>query len=406
MSAPCAPWLEVGPLPPGTPPHLLEQVQGAASGEARALALVELARAVRELSLDAALGLGERALDEALRADSPRAAVLALVGLGFVGAALGLPARALDAVTRAQALVQEHALGELRSAVVNVRALIRVISGNLAGAARDLQSALDLARHSESPLDYGHALGNLAWVANLRGDAKGALHHLNLLEEYVHDQPDDPQRAGLLLNLHETRAHAYVVLGREAQRLGRPDAAQQAAQQGLMVLRAADAAVRRTPNPTTTLLCDAHRAALRLLCGDLDSALDAAHAAWAMNRHLQQRLYLEPLLCLPEVLAARGERQAALAGYREALTLIRAQGRHRETQQVLQQMSALHEALGDPAAALQALREALADAQAAQEQISEDAQWHLSLELRWAQADASSWQDRLRHAEVQARQDP
>ncbi|PTA67153.1 GGDEF domain-containing protein [Deinococcus arcticus] len=48
----------------------------------------------------------------------------------------------------------------------------------------------------------------------------------------------------------------------------------------------------------------------------------------------------------------------------------------------------------------------MAEAQAAQDQISEDAQRHLNVELRQAQADASSWQDRLRCAEVEARQDP
>ncbi|UBV42838.1 GGDEF domain-containing protein [Deinococcus taeanensis] len=395
------------PLPADTPPDLLARLRAAPGGEARALALVAVARHMRETSLSGAQAMGEAALSEALRADSPAAAVQALIGLSFVSASLGQQDRALDAVSRAQALIDERRLTDLLSAVLNVRAVTRIITGDLTGARQDLQDALDLARHSGNPHDYGNALVNLAWLACSAGEAKDALHHLNVLEEHIHAVPCEATRGELNTSLHENRAHAYVVLAREARDLGRHDARQQAVQQGLMVLRAARAALQLTPSLTNELLCAAHESTLLLLDGDLRGAERAARRATQLNTLMRQQLYIEPQLCLAELLQARGEDDAALAQYHAALEIARRQQRHLDTQRLLTAMGALYERQGRLREALDVTREALRDAQLTLERVNTAAAHHLTLdrELRQARADASSWQDRLRHAEVQARQD-
>lgn len=395
-------------LPADTPPDLIARLRAAPDGETRALALVAVARHTRETTLSGAQALGEAALSEALRAASPRAAVEALIGLSFVSASLGQQERALDTVARAQTMLEEHQLTDLLSGVLNTRALTRLTGGDVTGARQDLQDALDLARHARHPGDQGNALVNLAWLACSSGDPKDALHHLNLLEELTHALPAGPQGDELRLCLHEGRAHAYALLARQAQELGRDDAQRQAAQQGLMVLRAAHSALRDTPSLTSELLCAAHESTLLRLHGDLIGAERAARRAAQLNALLRQQLYIEPQLCLAELLQSRGEFDAALAEYHSALTIARRQHRHLDIQRLLSAIGALHERQGRLSEALHVTREALQAATAALDRVNTAAARHqqLTRELRQARADASTWQDRLRQAEVQARQDP
>ncbi|GAA5436847.1 hypothetical protein Daqu01_01977 [Deinococcus aquaticus] len=406
MSAPLTPGLPG--LPEALPPELLAQWHSVASDQERAHALVTIARFTRDSSMRGAQQLGEAALDLAMQAGAPEEAVLALVGLGFVAAHLNQPDRSQESVARATELIHEHGLSHLRSSVVNVRALTQMLIGDMNSARQDLQEALSTAQQEGHPGDIGNALVNLGWLANSAGDPGEALHQLNLLEEHIHTLSDADIIHDLNNYLHENRAAAYVLLARRARDRGRPEAAEQAARQGLMVLRAATTSLRTHPSLTAEVLCHAHESALHLLLGNLSGAQQAAERAAAMSSDLDQQLYIEVPMCLAELHEAQGDPAAALADYQQALTLVRSQKRHRDTQVILRAVAALHERAGQYPQALQVTRDALQDTQEALERVNTAAQRHLSLahDLQQARQDASSWQDRLRHAETQARQDP
>lgn len=386
-------------LPANLPGPLVMEFRAATNDRERAQALINLARHLRDTTMHGAQQIGEAALELALLADAPAEATLALVGLSFVAAHLNQLERSRDAVTRAQELIREHDLRHLQSSLLNVRALTHMLIGDLNGAQQDLQESLELARQQGDPLDTGNALVNLAWLANNRGEPGEALHQLNLLEEHIHNLNDPPLRNDLNNYLHENRAHSYALLARQARDRSRPEAVQHAAQQGLMVLRAAHAALKVLPSRTTEVLCYAHESTLHLLSGDLSAAQQAADRAAELHSGLDQQLYIEVSLCLAELAGARGNHAAALDEYHVALSLVRSQHRHRDTQRILKDISALHERAGQYPQALRAAREALADAQDALGRMNVTTQ-------QQAQQDASSWQDRLRLAETQARQDP
>ncbi|WP_343757980.1 GGDEF domain-containing protein [Deinococcus depolymerans] len=386
-------------LPANLPEPLVRQLRAASNDRERSQALIDLARHLRDTSMHGAQQVGEAALELALQADAPAEAILALIGLSFVAAHLNQLERSSDAVTRAQELIREHDLRDLQAPLLNVRALTHMLIGDLISAQQDLQESLELARQQRDPLDTGNALVNLAWLANNRDEPGEALHHLNLLEEHVHALRDPELRSDLNNYLHENRAHSYALLARQARDRGRPEAVQHAAQQGLMVLRAARTALEILPSRTTEVLCYAHESTLRLLSGDLAGAQLAADRAAELHSGLDQQLYIEVNLCLAELSEARGHHAAALDEYQVALGIVRSQHRHRDTQRILQAISAMHERAGQYPQALRAAREALVDAQDALRRMNVTTQ-------RQAQQDASSWQDRLRQAETQARQDP
>ena len=386
-------------LPANLPGPLVMEFRAATNDRERAQALINLARHLRDTSMHGAQQVGEAALELALLADAPAEATLALVGLSFVAAHLNQLERSRDAVTRAQELIREHDLRHLQASLLNVRALTHTLIGDLNGAQQDLQGSLSLARQQDDPLDTGNALVNLAWLANSRDEPGEALHQLNLLEEHIHSLHDPQLRDDLNNYLHENRAHSYTLLARHARDLGRTEAVQHAAQQGLMVLRAAHAALKVLPSRTTEVLCHAHESTLHLLSGDLSAAQRAADRAAELHSGLDQQLYIEVNLCLAELAGARGNHAAALDEYHVALSLVRSQHRHRDTQRILGDISALHERAGQYPQALRAAREALADARDALSRVNVTTQ-------QQARQDASSWQDRLRLAEAQARQDP
>ncbi|WP_291430907.1 diguanylate cyclase [Deinococcus sp.] len=405
MSAPLAPGLPG--LPTALPPELLAQWHDSASDRERARTLVAIARFARQSSMHAAQQLGQAALNFAMQASAPEEAVLALIGLGFVAAHLNQPDRSQESVARATELIHEHGLSHLLSSVVNVRALAQVLIGDTNSARQDLQEALSIARQEGHPVDIGNALINLGWLANSTGNPDEALHQLNLLEEHIHTLSDTNIIHDQNNYLHENRAAAYVLLARRARERGRPEAVEQAARQGLTVLRAATASLRTLPDPSIEMICHAHESALHLLLGNLSGAQQAADRAAAMSSDFDQQLYIDVPMCRAELYEAQGNPAAALAHYQQALTLVRSQKRHRDTQVILRAMAALHERAGQFAQALQVTRDALQDTQEALKRVNMAAQRHLSLaqDLQQARRDASSWQDRLRHAETLARQD-
>lgn len=405
-------FLEPPSLPPDTPPALLAALDRAASGPERAAAFLALARHFRGRALALALALAQTALARALEAGAalarrPGLTVEILSVLGGIEATQGRHERAFEHLALALDLAQEHGLRDLESRVFNNRAIVRMSTGDLVGARRDLEGAQALARRAADPVDLGHASVNLAYLENLAGDHAQALHQLNVLEELLASLPD-PDRGSLGLYLHENRAHTLLNLAREARERGRPEAEAEARARTRAAIAATRAGLAERPDRLLALLTEAHAARLCLLEGRLSCAEDHALAALDHHTQLGQQSYLDAWLALAEVRAAQGQFGEAQQHYAAALASARAQQRHRETQDILRAVAGLYERQGDLAAALETLREALSGAQLALGRLAQIEGRHddLARELRQARALAQGWQDSVRRAEDQARQDP
>lgn len=403
---------ETPSLPPGTPPDLLAALESAPGEAERAAAYLALARHFRGHALAVALALAQAALERALGAgttggETPGLTVEVLSVLGGLEATQGRQERAFEHLALALDLAQEHGLRELESQVYNNRAIVRLSTGDLVGARRDLEGAQTLARTSGDLVDLAHASVNLAYLENLAGDHAQSLHQLNLLEELLPSLPD-PDRASLRVYLHENRAHTQLNLAREARERGRPEAEAEARARTHAAIAATRAGLAGQPDRLLALLTEAHAARLCLLEGRLTCAEE--HALTALDHHTQlgQQSYLDAWLALAEVRAAQGRFGEAQEHYAAALANARTQQRHRETQNILRAVAGLYERQGDLAAALATLREALDGAQLALNRLAQIEARHddLARELRQARALARGWQDSVRRAEAQARQDP
>ncbi|EYB67590.1 diguanylate cyclase [Deinococcus phoenicis] len=395
------------PVPSDAPPHLQEALAGATTDTARARAYLALSQHYRFLSLESALPLAQAALEAALSADAPDATVEVLAGLSALEVTRGRQEQAFEHLALALDLAHEHGLHHLEARVHNVRAIARLTAGDLSGARRDLFDVQALAQTSGNVNDRVNAHVNLAYLANLSGHYADSLHQLNLLEELLLSLPEEEQRASWPY-LHENRTHTYLNLARQARERGRPDTEAEARARSHAALEAARVSLALQPDHIVALNTETHAARLALLEGDLDSAQVYAEAAMAYHRQLGQRAYLEAYLAMAEVSTARGWPEQAQRHYRAALDAVRGQGRHRETQDVLQAVAGLHEQAGDFPAALATYREALERAQTALDRLAHIEQRNddLARDLRQARAEASSWQDSVRRAEAQARQDP
>jgi len=394
-------------LPPDTPPALVTALEGAASEAARAAAYLALARHFRHHALPEALALAQAALASALGAGAPDVTVEVLAVLAGIEASQGRHERAFGRLALALDVAHEHGLAELGSQVLNNRVIARLTTGDLVGARRDLLDAQELARAAGDAVDVAHACANLAYLENLAGHLAQSLHQLNLLGELLPGLPE-ADRAGLSLYLHENRAHTLLNLAREARERGRPEAEAEARAGTRAAIHATRAGLAGRPGGLLALTTEAHAARLCLLEGELDCAEEHALAALEIHARTGQQSYLDAWLALAEVRAAQGQFAEAQRHYADALESARAQRRHRETQEILRAVAALHEQQGDLAAALATLREALGGAQFILERLAHVEACHddLNRELRQARAQASSWQDSVRRAEAQARQDP
>ncbi|WP_104991499.1 diguanylate cyclase domain-containing protein [Deinococcus sp. NW-56] len=396
------------PLPalPDAPAPLRAALERAGDAHARAAALLALARHYREHTLDTARRLALAALDTALPLDDAALVVDTLSVLASIEESQGLHESAFDHLALALDLARSHGLDELRSRVHNVRAIVRLTAGDLTGARRDFLEAQDLARRSGDRLDLANIHVNLAFLEHLAGRAPEALHQLNLLEELLGTCSTD-ERQAVEPYLHENRAATYLGLARRAHARGRADAGAEARGRAWAALAATWEALTRAPSRIMALIVEAHTARLCVLEGDLDRAL--AHAQAAMRHHHEagQRSYLDALLAMAEVQAAREQLSAAHGYYREALAIAREQGRHRDIQFLLRAIAELHERGGDLGSALATTREALAEADATLERLAAIEQRHDDLfrELRQARAQARDWQESVRRAEEQARHD-
>ncbi|WP_034385546.1 diguanylate cyclase [Deinococcus sp. YIM 77859] len=399
--------VEPVPLPPDAPPHLRDALAHAAPGAPRSAAYLALARHYRNHSLRTALPLAQAALDWALSAGTPDATVVALAGLASIEVTQGKQEQAFEHLALALDLAQEHALHHLEAQVRNTRAVARLTAGDVTGARRDLLDAQALGQASGDVMDQVNAHINLAYLANLSGHHADALHQLNLLEELLFSLPEEEQLA-VRPYLHENRAHIYLNLARRARERGRPDAEAEARARTAAAIEATRAALARFPDRLLALTTEAHAARLALLEGDLERAQRHAQASLDHHHEVGQRVYLDAHLTLAEVSEATGQLLQAHQQYRVALDLARQQGRHRESQAVLEALTRLYEQEGDLAAALATCREALASAQQALAQLAHIEQRNddLSRELRLARAEANTWQESVRRAEAQARQDP
>lgn len=401
--------LFASPLPAllDAPAPLRAALERAPDDHTRAAALLALARHYRAHTLTAAQRLAQAALDTALPLDAPALVVDALSVLASIEEGRGLHEHALDHLALALDLARSHSLDALRSRVHNGRAIVRLTAGDLVGARRDLQEAQGLARASGDQLDLANSHINLAFLEHVAGRAAEALHQLNLLEELMGTLGAE-ERQMLMPFLHENRAATYLGLARRAHARGRLDAGAEARDRAWTAVAATRASLSHSPSRIIALILEAHAARLCVLEGRLDQALTHAQAAMRHHHEAGQRSYLDALLAMAEVQAARGQLGAAHADYREALAIAHEQGRHRDIQNLLRAVAELHERGGDLPAALATTREALAEADATLERLAVIEQRHDDLfrELREARAQAQDWQESVRRAEEQARHDP
>ncbi|GAA5534910.1 hypothetical protein Dalu01_03326 [Deinococcus aluminii] len=398
--------LEPVPVPPDAPAHLREALAAARTDLARAY--LALARHYRDHSLAAALPLAQGALEAALSAEAPGATVEVLAGLSFIEVAQGRQEAAFEHLALALDLAHQHDLRHLESQVRNARAVARLTAGDAVGARRDLLDAQALAQAAGDLVDLAYTYVNLAFLENVTGQHEEALHQLNLLEELLPGLPEEATRQTMRLYLHENRALTYLNLARQARERGRPEAEAEARARTHAAIQAVRGGLALQPAGLIALTTETHAARLALLEGDLDQAQRHAEASLDHHTQLGQQVYLEAYLVMAEVSAARGHFGQAHAHYRAALDSARQQGRHRETQEILRAMARLHEQQGNFPAALATYRDALERAQHALDRLAhiEQRNADLSRELRQARAEASTWQDSVRRAETQARQDP
>ncbi|GGM09872.1 hypothetical protein GCM10010841_17910 [Deinococcus aerophilus] len=396
------------PLPPGAgvPRPLLARWEDAQDDTQRAYALNALARYVQLSSWEAARQLVEGALELALRAGSADAAVEALTDLAIICTETSAQVLALEHVAHALRLVKEHALTQRHPGVINARALTRLTAGDEVGARRDLTLALRLARAAGAGHTAAFALVNLAWLASVSGQPELALHQLSLLEEQLVTLERHLQHE-MWPFVHEGRAHAYVVLARQARERGRAQAEAEAVRRGLQSIIACHAALVDSPDRTVLMLCESHHSRLKLLAGEVQAA---AHHAYASLNHAEALKYVsypEPYLALAEVHLARHNWEAAQPAFRRALEVGRQHGRFRENQRMLDMMAQWQERAGDLAAALATTREALEEGRLFMDRLAEaEARMEeLDAEPTLTDDGAHSWQERLRLAEQQARED-
>lgn len=393
------------PLPPDAPLQLREALNAART--ATALAYLALARHYRKHSLTVAFALAQEALEAALSAEAPAATVEVLAGLAFIEVAQGRQEAAFEHLALALDLVHQYDLRHLEAQVRNNRAVARLSVGDTVGARRDLLDAQLLAQAAGDLVDVAHAHVNLAFLENVTGQPEEALHQLNLLEELLPSLPDEATRQSLALYLHENRAHSYLNLVQQARERGRSAAEAEARAQAHAEIQATREGLAQQPAGLIALTTEAHAARLALLEGDLERAERHARAALDHHNQLGQQIYLEAHLVMAEVSAAQGQPEQAHAHYRAALDSARYQNRHRETQAVLRAIARLYEQQGNLPAALSTYRDALERAQLALDRLAHIEQRHADLtrELHQARAEARGWQESVRRAEAQARQD-
>lgn len=399
------------PAPRDAPWPLREALEQAGGDGERAAAYLGLARHYRDHSLPLALPLAQAALDWALAAGEQDGAVEALVALAYIQTGQGQQEQAFGHLTLALDLAHEHGLEHLEAQVRNARAVARLIAGDLPGARRDLTDSLRMAQEGGHLLDVLNAHVNLGYLNNLAGQYADALHQLNLLEELLSAQTQgegaDESLRPLWLYVFENRAHIHLNLARRARAQGRHEAEREARARSAEYLKAAREALHTHPDRLIALTTATHAARLALLADNPEEAWEHAQAALGHHAELGQQAYLDAHLVVAEVCEARSEPERAHEHYRAALDSARGQGRHRDTQDVLQRVARLHESQGHLEAALATYREAVESVQGTLSLLAHIQQRNsdLTRELRQARAEATTWQESVRLAETQARQD-
>lgn len=394
-------------LPPDAPAPLRAALERADSDSERVAALLALARHYREQRLSSAHRLAQAALDLALPLDDPEAVVDALVVLASVEQGQAHHEQAAERLALALDLAQAYGRADLRPRVHNARGALRDTAGDTAGARRELQQTLELAREGDNRADMARAHINLAYLELQAGNLDGALHQLSLLEEVLGGLPP-AEHATLLPYLHENRAATYLEMVRCERGRGRQGAERDARVRAWEAIAATRTALEHHPSRVLSLITEAHAARLCVLEGRLDEALALAELSLRHHREVGQLTYLDALLAMAEVQSALGDAKRAERYYREALSITRGQGRHRETRELLRALAELHEGQGELALALHITREALGESEAALARLTAIERRHDELfqELRQARTEARTWLESLRRAEDQARHDP
>jgi class 3 adenylate cyclase/tetratricopeptide (TPR) repeat protein len=301
-------------------------------GREQALAWVRAERANLIGSLDHATGTGQLARVVALTAG--------LAGL------LRHDGPWTDAITRHAAAAQAaRRLGDRsgQASALNDTAIVRKLTGDYPGAARDLEEALGIYRDLGDRFGQAINLNNLADVRRLTGDYPGAARDLQEALDIYRDLGD---RHG--------QANTLFLLGIVRQATGDYPAAARDLEEALDIYRGLRD--RRGQGNTLTFLGDVRQAT-----GDYQAAARDLEEALGICRDLGDRLgQANALNNLGPMRQATGDYPAAARDLEEALGICRDLGDRLGQANALCSLGSVQRATGDYQAAARDLEEALA----------------------------------------------
>ncbi|MFD1732330.1 tetratricopeptide repeat protein [Deinococcus malanensis] len=367
---------------PASVPADLRAAWGAArSDEERAMALLEVAYFLEDFSKWQAAEMGEQALQYAKRSENRTLIARILLSISF---ALGEGARFTEAFGYlSQTIALAHTMSEEGQQILLdalcVRGTLRHNLGDEHGAQRDFLSVLSREDEAPDPITLLLARVNLVGVYATIHQPEVALHHSRLAGEQLSAivqahagrgemmRHEDHYRLGVT----ETRVAAFLEFARQLRRLQRPEAMHGALDEAEGLLDMAVQLAGTDDNVQQHMLLEVHAAHLKLLRDDLSGAETHARRAAALTESLGASIFPEAYLALARVLSAQECGPEAAEAYRQALDIARKCGRHRVIQEVLGELSELHEQQGDLQGALRAMREALSHAREALQVIDQ-----------------------------------
>lgn len=405
-------------FPASVPADLTAAWRAARTDEERAMALLEVAYFLEDFSKWQAAEIGKYALHYAKRSENRILIARTLLSISFV---LGEGARFTEAFGYlSQTIALAHTMPEegrqiLLDALV-VRGTLRHNLGDEHGSQRDFLSILSQEGEASDPITLLLARVNLVGVYAAIQQPEVALHHSRLAGEQLsaivkaHKERGESLRHEdhYRLGVTETRLAAFLEFARHLRKLHRPEAMRGALDEAEALLDVAVQLAGADDNIQQHMLLQVHAAYLKLLRNDQPGAEVHALRAAALTDSLGSSIFPEAYLALARVLNARGAGLEAAEAYRQALDIARKCGRHRVIQEVLGELSELHEQQGDLSGALRVMREALSHARKALQVIDQAEFVDVDTTAPRSPAEGLhfTWQERLRLAEQEAQQDP
>ena len=397
-------------------PAWLMEWEAAGSATQRADLLQNLSEGIRKSDLSLSHQLSEWALEEVLRDEerekhSEQADLVtlqALNTLAWIGANLNDYVHSLEYCDKAFNLATQRGLQHWQCRLLNTRALPRFWLGDEMGARTDLQEALEFAELLGDSKQLVMCYINVAWLEILSEEFEAAEHHLNLLAEHLQMTDDAQLRQDHIFYLYENRLHVKLLQGQEAERLGRSQALQDA-------LGAAQTHLQWcltnthfcSDKPTFEMVIRAYQAQFYTLSGDSALAVKYGETAIEFGAHSDTWVSAYAHFCLAEAYSMQERWELAIEQYQTCLSISQGQGRLREAQRALNGMAGIYARQGDYQSAYRAAQQSLQEAHTSFKRLSEFSQQRRWLHERLKREDArdADWQERLRQADILARQD-